>query len=212
MDKLPKFTLPVWMDKGEVKKLRNATHRFWTGVYSWLLWPLKQIDPLTCDESLLDALAWQRDVTRFNNEPLELYRKRVNYAFVNARDAGGKSGFEAIFKRLGIGELTQLERQPHIDWDVITLLLSDEQISEHHDLLMMIVRQYGRTCRRYFFEVRNTYSMRLRVSDIMGEYVTYSARLASNECAVTLLTGSVQHESNIYQATLIKPVYGASLL
>lgn len=212
MDKLPSFTLPVWMNKGEVAKLRNAAHWFWSGVYSWLLWPLRQIDPLTCNEELLDALAWQRDITRFNGEPIELYRKRVNFAFVNARDSGSKAGFNAIFKRLDMGELTQLERRPGIDWDVITLLLTDEQVSKYHYLLMIIIYQHGRTCRRYFFEVQNSYFMQLRVGSIAGEYVTYSARLAINECAMSLLTGSVEHESSSYNATTISSIYGASLL
>ncbi len=34
--------------------------------------------------SLLALLAWERDISRFNGEPLPLFRKRVKFAFVNA--------------------------------------------------------------------------------------------------------------------------------
>ncbi|MEX9212851.1 phage tail protein [Providencia rettgeri] len=212
MDKLPKFTLPVWMDKGEVKKLRDATHRFWTGVYSWLLWPLKQIDPLTCDERLLDAIAWQRDVTRFTDEPLELYRKRVNYAFVNAKDAGSVTGFVEIFKRLGIGYIEINERQPDIDWDVIILRVTDEQLANNHNLLMNIIRQYGRTCRRYQYEVLQKLTLNMRVGHISGEYICYAATMPNDP--FFMYVGQIESDSVCHSATLKtgSQTYSASLM
>ncbi len=45
------------------------------------------------------------------------------------------------------------ERQPDIDWDVILVRVTDSQIADNTQLLIQIIRQYGRTCRRYQFEV-----------------------------------------------------------
>ena len=122
-------------------------------------------------------LAYQRDIHRFKGEPLDLFRKRVKFAFINARDAGSVSGFIAIFERLGVGYVELLERQPDIDWDVIILRLTDGQIANNPDLLMQIVRQYGRTCRRYRFEVMVSNKLFMRFGWADCEYQTYSASL-----------------------------------
>ncbi len=53
----------------------------------------------------------------------------MKYAFINAKDSGSVAGFIAIFERLGIGNVLIKERQPHIDWDVIILVLNDEQLT-----------------------------------------------------------------------------------
>lgn len=154
-NKQPDINLPVWMNKGEPLTLANASKTWWSRVYSWLTFPLAQIDVDTCDEQLLDLLAYQRDVTRFPGEALSLYRLRVKHAFVNSQDAGSVAGFERIFKRLEIGKIQQLERQLQYEWDVIVIRINDAQLSRDNDLMMRLVRQYGRTCRRYFFDVLN---------------------------------------------------------
>lgn len=155
MDKFPNIRLPVWMNKGEPLTLAHASRTWWQRVYSWLTWPLAQIDVDTCDEQLLVLLAYQSDITRFNDETLAAFRLRVKYAFVNAQDAGFKAGFERIFQRLNIGQIQQLERQLWLDFDVILIRINDEQLSRHNTLMMALLRQYGRTCRRYFFDVLN---------------------------------------------------------
>lgn len=175
MNKLPKFSLPIWLDKGEPVKLLRACMALWARVYNWLRWPLQQTEPLTCTVSILNLLAYQRDVTRFAGEPLDLFRKRVNFAFVNARDAGSVAGFIAIFERLGVGTVTLLERQPDIDWDVIIVRISDSQLAENNDLLMNIIRQYGRTCRRYRYEIINDAMLQLCAGHVECEYICYSA-------------------------------------
>jgi hypothetical protein len=148
-----KINLPVWMNKGDTLTLAHASKIWWERVYSWLAFPLAQIDVDTCDERLLSLLAYQRDIDRFPGEPLALLRLRVKWAFVNAEDAGSKAGFARIFERLEIGKIQQLERQFWLDWDVILLRINDEQLSRGNALMMRLVRQYGRTCRRYFFDV-----------------------------------------------------------
>ncbi|KAB0900800.1 hypothetical protein FZI55_21715, partial [Cronobacter sakazakii] len=140
-------------------------------------WPVSQFDPLTCAEPLLNLLAYDRDVTRFDGEPLALFRRRVAYAFVNARDAGSVEGFINIFERLGIGYVELQERQPGIDWDVILVRVTDSQIADNTQLMIQIIRQYGRTCRRYQFEVITSESLAIRAGWDQGEYVVYPAQL-----------------------------------
>lgn len=177
LKKLATLALPFWMNDGEPKILLAVARRFWALVYGWITWPINQFDPLTCNESLLNLLAWDRDIARFNGEPLTMFRKRVAYAFINAQDAGSVAGFIAIFARLGIGEVRILERQPGIDWDVIILRMTDSQIAENSQLLMQIIRQYGRTCRRYQFEVLTSETQFIQFGFIQGESVCYSAPL-----------------------------------
>lgn len=171
------IVLPSWMNFGDPKKLANACRTFWTIYKGWVYWPLQQLDPEKCSESLLDVLAYQCDITRFVNEPLTLYRKRIKYAFVNAQDAGEVAGFIRIFERLGIGFVEINERMPGQDWDVIGVTVTDNQVTGNADLLMEIIRHYGRTCRRYEFRVITSESFSIRAGWDGGEYQCYSASL-----------------------------------
>lgn len=189
--KLAGLSLPTWMRKGEPNRLLRAARKFWAQVYGWITWPVSQFDPLTCAEPLLNLLAYDRDVTRFNGEPLSLFRKRVAYAFVNARDAGSVSGFISIFERLGIGYVELQERQPGIDWDVILVRVSDSQIADNAQLLLQIIRQYGRTCRRYQFEVITSRAMIMRAGWDQGEYVVYPARIAGADVASATFSAGI---------------------
>ncbi|EPQ3683792.1 phage tail protein [Morganella morganii] len=200
LEKLKRLHLPSWMDKGEPAKLLAALRRFWSGVYGWLTWPLQQLDAETCTEGLLAILAYQRDIHRFNGEPLDLFRKRVKFAFINAKDAGSVAGFIAIFERLGVGYIELLERQPDIDWDVIILRVTDSQIAKNEDLLLNIIRQYGRTCRRYRFEVIVSNTLNMNVGHIQGEYICYHAKLW--EPVLFIRIGSIDAESRFSSAKL----------
>jgi len=141
--------LPFWLSADETDKLISAAKTWWARLEGMLLWPLGQFDALTCELAMLHALAWQRDIDRFTDEPEGLYRLRVKHALVNAQDAGSKAGFIAIFARLGIGYVEIEERVDPVDWDVILLTLSDSQLALNADLLRHIIHKYGRTCRRY---------------------------------------------------------------
>lgn len=189
--KLAGLSLPTWMKKGEPEKLLRAAHRFWALVNGWITWPVSQFDPLTCAEPLLNLLAYDRDVTRFNGEPLSLYRKRVAFAFINARDAGSVEGFINIFERLGIGYVELRERQPGVDWDVITVRVSDSQIADNAELMLQIIRQYGRTCRRYQFEVITSQPFAIRAGWDQGEYVVYTAAAPVAGQASTTFSASI---------------------
>lgn len=160
-----KINLPVWMNKGEPLKLAKAAVNYWEHIYQWIKFPIMQFDPLTCDERLLFLYAYQRDVKRLNNEPLTLFRKRIKHAFVNALDSGSVIGFKRIFERLGLGAVQIMERQYGYDWDVIILRLSDSQLTNNRELLTEIIKQYGRTCRRYFFEIVHIKKMHFRCGE-----------------------------------------------
>jgi hypothetical protein len=189
--KLAGLRLPTWMRKGEPDKLLKAARRFWTQVYGWITWPVSQFDPLTCSEPLLNLLAYDRDITRFNGEPLSLFRRRVAFAFINARDAGSVAGFISIFERLGIGYVELVERQPGIDWDVIQVRVSDSQIADNAQLLLQIIQQYGRTCRRYQFEVITSQPFAIRAGWDQGEYVVYPARIAGVDVASATFSAAI---------------------
>lgn len=154
--------LPFWLSGPQLSKLRNATQRFWARVEAWLYWPVHQLDPETCTLGMLNLLAWERSVERFTGEPESLYRLRVKYAFVNAQDAGSVAGMHRIFQRLQIGYVEIEERLPGMDWDIVRLRLSDAQLADNQTLLELILRKYGRTCRRYQFEVLTTTQVQLR--------------------------------------------------
>ena len=192
MKKLACMVLPFWMDRGEPLKLLRAARKFWLAVYGWLTWPVSQFDPLTCAEPLLNLMAYDRDITRFDGEPLGLFRKRVAYAFVNAADAGSVEGFRRIFRRLGIGLIDLQERQPDIDWDIVVLRVTDGQSSRNPQLLLQIIQQYGRTCRRYQFEVITAENLAIRAGWDQGEYVCYPARLAGTENASATFSASIR--------------------
>ncbi|MDS1913618.1 hypothetical protein QSI79_09940 [Enterobacter asburiae] len=191
LKKLASMALPSWMNKGEPLKLLKTARTFWAEVYSWITWPLRQFDPLTCIEPVLNLIAYDRDITRFSGEPLSLFRKRVAYAFINARDAGSVDGFINIFQRLGIGYVELVERQAGIDWDVIMVRVTDSQIADNTQLMIQIIRQYGRTCRRYQFEVITSEGLAIRAGWDQGEYVVYPARMNSTEASSAMFSASL---------------------
>jgi hypothetical protein len=146
-----KLDLKFWLAGTELTKLKDAAQGWWEKVEGWLRWPLLQMDADTCHLTVLDLLAWQRDITRFKGEPESLYRLRVKYAFINAVDAGSTAGMKRILVRLGVGYVEIDERQPDRDWDVVLLRFTDSQLSQNPELLRVLIQQYGRTCRRYDF-------------------------------------------------------------
>lgn len=194
------------MNKGEPLTLAHATHTWWRRVYEWIVFPLAQIDADTCDEEMLSLLAYQRDIERFAGESLSLFRLRVKHAFPNAQDAGSVAGFDRIFARLGIGALQQLERQINYDWDVILLRINDEQLSRDNALMMRIVRQYGRTCRRYFFDSLNEKKTYIHAVEFACDTRYFSADLRIRPIAI------IPERSEIWVAPTQRITIGVSVL
>ena len=171
-----KLELPFWLDGEEATKLKASAQAWWESAEGWMRWPLLQMDPETCHLSVLDLLAWQRDISRYNGEPERLYRLRVKYAFVNAVDAGSVAGFRRILQRLGVGDVKIKERQPDRDWDIVQLYFSDEQLSNNPTLIDIIVHQYGRTCRRYELVGTTELTLDLVAAEFGHDHATLTAR------------------------------------
>ena len=172
-----KLGLPFWLDGPELAKLKAAAQSWWNKVEVWVNWPLLQMDAETCHLTVLDLLAWQRDIQRFHTEPEKLYRLRVKYAFINAVDAGSTAGMIRIFERLGVGYVEIQERVADLDWDIVLLHLSDAQLSDNPELLRVLMQQYGRTCRRYEFVTITPVSLGMRIADFNDDQQTLIAKL-----------------------------------
>lgn len=184
--KLPTTHAPWWMDGQTLPEqpkepafLVRGIHQFWQLIKSFLIWPLSQQNPLTCNIHILELLAWERCVPRLADEPEQLYRMRVKYAWINYKDSGSGIGFKQIFERLGLGKVTIKERLPHIDWDIITIELTDNSISENPALIAAVIRLYGRTCRRYRFEVTYPATISIRAGLIDQSHHVYIAKMDS---------------------------------
>lgn len=172
-----KLNLPFWLDGPQLAKLKAAAQSWWEKVEGWLQWPLLQMDADTCHITVLDLLAWQRDISRFKDEPETLYRLRVKFAFINAVDAGSTAGLKRILQRLGVGYVEINERLPDRDWDVVLLRLSDSQLSQNPELMRVLIQQYGRTCRRYDFVTITPVSLRIVAVDFNDDQQTLVASL-----------------------------------
>lgn len=172
-----RLKLPFWLDGPELAKLKAAAQTWWEKVEGWLQWPLLQMDAETCHLTVLDLLAWQRDINRFKDEPESLYRLRVKFAFINAVDAGSTAGLKRILHRLGVGYVEIEERLEGRDWDVVLLRLSDSQLSDNPELLRVLIQQYGRTCRRYDFVTITPVTLRIVAADFNDDQQTLVASL-----------------------------------
>ncbi len=172
-----KLSLPFWLGGPQLARLQAAAQAWWAHVEIWCSWPLLQADAETCHPTLLDLLAWQRDITRYRSEPESLYRRRVKHAFINAVDAGSGAGLKRVLHRLGVGYVEIEERMPDRDWDVVLLKLSDSQLSDSPELLRVITQQYGRTCRRYDFVTHTRVALHIAALDFNDDQQTLIARL-----------------------------------
>jgi len=192
----PEVNLSFWMSGPELTKLAKAAQNWFAKLMAWAIWPAQQMDPETCTETVLDLIAWQRDIDRFNGEPLLLYRKRVKYAYANAKDAGSVAGFKRIFMRLGVGYVKIEERLPGRDWDIISLNISDSQLAKNQDLLRVLLQHYGRTCRRYEWTIITPLTIQTRVETFDNDSQVICASVPP------LTIGPRLHEFNNDQAVI----------
>ncbi|GGI82053.1 hypothetical protein GCM10007978_19800 [Shewanella hanedai] len=217
--KLPKLSLPWWMDgetlnttsePQEPAMLSSGMQSFWQRVRSWFIWVLAQKDPLTCSLSMLNLLAWERNITRFKDEPLWLYRKRVAYAFVNAKDAGSTQGFIHIMRRLGLNVVSIKERQAGLDWDRVSIEIDDTEVAPNQALLAELIQSYGRTCRRYDHLSSRLIGCNVVVSEASQDIQTLTIKTLSNSdeqyrsTAATLATEC----DNDYQHLRVRGLHG----
>ena len=206
---LPESQAPWWEDGKTIADgvqepafLAKGIMAFWRRMRGWLLLPLAQQDPLTCSEAMLALIAWERDITRFKGEPLDLYRKRIKYAFINAQDSGEVAGFKRIFERLGIGWCELHERQEGAPWDVITIEVADSALTENQQLMETLIQHYGRTCRRYRFQVLYPAMGYLHAGRIDMGHQVFAATLNKPACKAYLRAGQIHFIQHVYGATL----------
>ncbi|SHO57899.1 phage tail protein [Vibrio quintilis] len=205
---LPESVIPWWQDGNttseETKEpyfLSSGVYRFFQRVRDYLLFPLRQTDALTCSESVLNLLAWDRDIQRFDDEPLSLFRKRVKFAAINARDAGSVAGFKRIFARLGIGIVSFKERTDAVQWDVCTIEVTDNDMTDNKVLMMVLIRQYGRTCRRYRFEVTYKSELNIEPGEFSHRFSIDSASI-TEAAEISVFPAPVEHQQQLFIASL----------
>lgn len=177
-----KLKLKWWMDgnatdptkpDGELAKLTRAAQVWFDRVGQWAQWPILQLDPETCALGLLNLIAWQRGITQFPGEPERQYRLRTKHAYANAADAGSVIGFQNIFARLELGAVSIAERSPDKPWDVITLQVTDTTVANDAQYLNWLIQTYGRTCRRYEWEIISPINVHIPVASFGCDYGTY---------------------------------------
>lgn len=145
--------LPIWLKGQNANALAKVAQSYWQEVQSYLFWWLEQQHSENAQAAILDLLAWERGINRLTGESIELYGLRVKHAFANASHAGSNIGMEQIFKRLGFGFIQVSERVPGFDWDMVEVAMLEDEFAGKQDLVEELIRQYGRTCRRYFLSV-----------------------------------------------------------
>ena len=172
-----KLKLPWWMAGPELSKAKTAAQDFFDDLMAVARWPLEQLDARQASEGIVRLIAWQRGIDRFSNENLKMFRLRVFYAYANAKDAGSVIGFERIFQRLELGPLQQKERLPDKDWDVIVLIVRDSVTAQNPEFMNWLIQAYGRTCRRYEWNVITVLTMAVKPTTFDWDQQTHIASL-----------------------------------
>jgi len=148
--------LPIWLTEKNATALASVAQSYWQEIESYLFWWLAQQHSENAQTAILDLLAWERSINRLPGESLELYGMRVKHAFANATDAGSNVGMEQIFKRLGFGFIQVNERVLGFDWDMVEIAMLEDEFNGKEPLINEVIKQYGRTCRRYFLSAMAT--------------------------------------------------------
>jgi|SRR5690554_5178264 len=172
-----KIQLPVWLQKGQVVTLKQAAEQWWNDLLSFTAWPAQQKDVEQCHDLALAPLGWERNLNRYSEETLDQYRARVRHAFANAVDAGSTTGFKQIIARLGVGVVDIKERMAGQDWDVVAVVVTSEQEQEFGQLMRVIIRDYGRTCRRYRLHTDHVAPVTVQAADISHNVMLLEASI-----------------------------------
>jgi hypothetical protein len=167
-----KLNLPFWLSGTELKKILNASQVFWNNVEGWIQISLQQLDVKKCHPIALTLFAREKKVEQLPGETLDLHRKRVELALVNNKDAGEINGLGQILHRFGITEFSIEERLQNLDWDMISIELPEESITSNFVLLQKIIREYGRTCRRYILTTNQKITIQTCVAQVDHNQIT----------------------------------------
>ena len=196
--KIPEINLRYWMGRGEIAKFARAMRNYWGHVKAAFEMPLQQHDPLIAPMAVVYVLAWQRGVEKLGQEPESLFRVRVAHAYGFSRDAGSVAGWEDMFEKLGYPHIAQDERLTNVDWDVISLKIQDGDLTHVPKLLDTVIRQYGRTCRRYQYTSYVEMPLAARSKAIEAQYTTSHVKTRIN---VGMLPNMLNVDCEYYQAT-----------
>ncbi|KZN61205.1 hypothetical protein [Pseudoalteromonas luteoviolacea] len=195
--------IATWLNKGYAEKLVKAATGYWNKTSEFVMWAVNQKDEQQNEEPILSFLAWERLTDRLHDEPLELYRKRVQHALVNTIDAGEFASIKDIFARLGIEVIKVSERLDGRDWDIIAIDLTDNALANNNNLLPELIQLYGRTCRRYELTVHNKAEVSLSLGGTHVQwdncYVPHALHLQANNQATQQYSHgfiSLQNESS----------------
>jgi hypothetical protein len=153
MSDIAEIELPTWLNGVDTTALANVAKTYWQNLERNLLWWLEQLDEEVAALPILDLLAWERGINRLDGESVELYALRIKHAVANSEDAGFDIGLERIFKRLGFGYIEINSHVENYDWDMVQVSLIEDEFIDKQALVEELIRQYGRTCRRYFLSV-----------------------------------------------------------
>ena len=173
----PAITFKHWMAKGELAKFARAMTAYWRHVQAALELPLRRFDPLTAPLELVKLVAWERDVESLDKEPENIFRLRVTHAFRFAKDGGDVKGFVEMLHTLGVNFAVLHERQPEIDFDIITIETGSSDLANNAYLIHSVIRQYCRTCRRYRINVTFPATQKILHGQFSHSLQIYSASM-----------------------------------
>ncbi|MEI8607949.1 phage tail protein [Enterovibrio sp. Hal110] len=205
--KMPEIHFKYWMGRGELAKCARALRHYWGHVEAALTLPLEKHDPLTAPIALVRLQAWGCGIDPLEREDEQIFRLRVAYAFEFARHGGETAGFKTMFARLGIDWVDIHEREDAEQWDVITIETRDADLASKNWLMNAMIRQYGRTCRRYQFNVTYPATVCLRGA-LFGHRAGIEIATAEDATTVAVRQRRVEHHQQLFIATLSRPQGG----
>ncbi len=196
-------SMPHWLARpgSELDKLRRAAVSYWQKLESMLAWPAAQLDPMTAELALVHLLAWERNITPIPGEQEQMFRLRVKYALTFAKGAGSTRGWLNMFNKLGFSWVAISERESVINWDLVTLQITDADLAGNSRLLLELMRQYGRTCRRYRVAVSFSADTAIEHACFGHSLGVYSAS-AFNQQRLVTEPNELTHNHQIFSASL----------
>ena len=200
---LPPIKFKYWMGRGELAKFSNALRNYWLRVDEALRMPLKKHDPMTAPIGIVRLMAWERDIEPLEREDEVIFRIRVANAYSFARHGGETAGFKNMFGKLGVDWVKIHEREDPEQWDVVTIETADSDLAQKNWLMNAMIRQYGRTCRRYQFNV--TYPVTLKMIAVeFGHRFNLHAAKTNDESTVLVREKHIDHNQQIFTASMTR--------
>ena len=198
---LPFADFKYWMSRGELAKFAVALHNYWLRVEDVLRMPLAKHDPLTAPIGIVKLMAWEKDIEPLEREDEMIFRIRVASAYSFSRHGGETAGFKDMFGKLGVSWVEIHEREDQEQWDVVTIETADGELAQKNWLMNAMIRQYGRTCRRYRFNVTYPATMKM-LSAVFGNRFTLHSAKANNETLVSVRQKRIEHNQQVFTASM----------